>query len=431
MQLAEAMPGIAVWADGNGFSVNYSIDVIQDLRRLAVDGFNAFRHGGKEIGGVLYGRPKESGPAVLAYAELDCEHALGPRFFLSEKDHTAMAALMEPRDGLQAIGWFRAHTRSGLELDAKDRELFDRYFESPGSLGLVIKPTQWGPASAAFYARRDGGEIGPEPFREFAIELPRRQQADVIPIAADIPPNPLVAPMQAEPAPASDQRNRTQPVAAPSAPSPIARPRVQAPALNARRSWPWAMCAGALLGALITLVIDSRPSRQVHADAPPQASPIEATRVAEADRAAPDRAPSADLHSALHSAPDSSAATQAFEPPARKEEIKPKQRAARIPRIVPAEAAPPVSFPPPPPAMADFAAAPRSLDVALPLMSLVSPPSVPSGHASYTGPRQGRLIWTGDLARHGVIQMDGSRVSPGSLAGALPGVPLLLRIMSR
>jgi hypothetical protein len=49
--------------------------------------------------------------------------------------------------------------------------------------------------------------------------------------------------------------------------------------------------------------------------------------------------------------------------------------------------------------------------------------------AHYSGPQAGRVIWTGALARRGVVEIDGAHASVGSLNGRLPsGVPLSLRV---
>src|SRR5205085_4461218 len=46
----------------------------------------------------------------------------------------------------------------------------------------------------------------------------------------------------------------------------------------------------------------------------------------------------------------------------------------------------------------------------------------------YTGPRTGRLIWTGSLGRRGVVEIEGAHASIGSLSGLLPGVPLSIAV---
>ncbi len=405
---------MAVWEDASGVSIDYALDVLEDLRRLAVDGLNAFAHGGKEIGGVLYGRREESRIAVLSYAELECEHALGPRFVLSEKDHASMAHLMAPRDGFDAIGWFRAHTRNGLELDAKDRELFDRYFEQPLSAGLVLKPTQWGPATGAFYFRSASGEVGPDTVREFAIEPFRSNVTEESPAAPETPPAAL--------APAIAEQTISEPVVV--APSELARRNLSHAISRPRRSMALAMCGGVLVGALITLALQSGAARHAPADTHPAAAA--AATVAEvpvtgsADRAAPSLP--------IPPAPPPIESEPLAPPP--KNVAKPGPRQARIPRTAPVLSSAPVALPTPPAASLDFTAAPKLPDLALnPLLTAALTPASPAARKpAYTGPRKGRLIWTGDLARHGVIEIDGSRVSLGTLIGALPGVGLEIRV---
>jgi hypothetical protein len=57
-----------------------------------------------------------------------------------------------------------------------------------------------------------------------------------------------------------------------------------------------------------------------------------------------------------------------------------------------------------------------------------APAAPPVSAPSYTGPRSGRVIWTGALGRHGVVEIEGNHSNTGSLAGALPGVPVSIRI---
>ena len=72
-----------IW-ESEGVAVEYSLDALEEVRRQAVEGFNAFSHGGLEIGGVLYGIRDAGIVHVVAFAELASVHALGPGFVLSE-----------------------------------------------------------------------------------------------------------------------------------------------------------------------------------------------------------------------------------------------------------------------------------------------------------------------------------------------------------
>ena len=414
MLVHETTLDTAVWEDASGVCIDYALDVVEDLRRLAVDGFNAFAHGGREIGGVLYGRREESRVTVLSYAELDCEHALGPRFVLSEKDHAAMAGLMATREGLDAVGWFRAHTRSGLELDAKDRELFERYFEKPLSIGLNLKPTRWGPVSGAFYFRSDSGEIGPDAVREFTIEPPKRELAEEIPAVAETPSEVVAPPTLALVV--------AEPVFVPA--SSLARRGAGNTVSKEVRSWALAVCAGVLIGATVTVAIESGPTHNAAAESTARIAATPNVPVTgEADRAAP-------VLEAASPSVQTRIPTEPIEPPVNAA-IRPRPRQARIPGAAPAVSAAPSALPTPPTAALDLAAAPKVPDLALNrlLASVPGPADPPARKPAYAGPRRGRLIWTGDLARRGVIEIDGSRVSLGSVTGALPGVGLAVTVM--
>ncbi|MBL8294533.1 MAG: hypothetical protein JNN08_21995 [Bryobacterales bacterium] len=75
-------------------------------------------------------------------------------------------------------------------------------------------------------------------------------------------------------------------------------------------------------------------------------------------------------------------------------------------------AAAPVQTPPAPPQSAPSASVPQTLP---------SPEPV-SRPPAYSGPRAGKLIWTGVLPPGGTLTIDGRRASSGTFSGALPGV---------
>lgn len=112
--------------------------------------------------------------------------------------------------------------------------------------------------------------------------------------------------------------------------------------------------------------------------------------------------------------------------PALPAQTTPVRREARIPDIVLAAhigpvfpqipAAPPLSLP----------TAMQPLTAPLPVAAPVLPPALPS--KTYAGPRSGRIIWTGSMARRGVVEIERAHASIGSLSGGLPGVPVNLRI---
>jgi len=247
-----------------GVTVDCLPHVMEEARRLSVDGLLAFSHGGKEVGGVLYGIRHPGGIRVLLLAELDCEHALGPRFILSENDRVDLGRLMRPPAGLETVGWFRSHTRGGLELDPHDRKMFDRHFPDTAAVGLVLKPTPWGPATATFYLQgrhRDILPDQPHPFdvNPIALAAVKRtvEEERVIEETSEPAASEELAVVRHQPA-------GSLPAVAPAPVAEISRDpvRISAPRAGRRRAprWFWPACAGLALSGLVALFYGSRPS---------------------------------------------------------------------------------------------------------------------------------------------------------------------------
>lgn len=111
--------------------------------------------------------------------------------------------------------------------------------------------------------------------------------------------------------------------------------------------------------------------------------------------------------------------------------VEPERKAAplrvlRVEGSTPAVHAPAITVPAAPTLTAPSPepTAPQWLAAALPHPK---PPVVKPEAPMYSGPRSGRLIWTGMLGRRGVVEIEGSQVNAGTLSGALPGVPVSLR----
>ena len=73
--------------DGRGPRIEYAVPVLEEICAEAVEGLYRFRHGGVEIGGVLFGEADNGLVRILAYRPLECEHAFGPRFVLRSRPH--------------------------------------------------------------------------------------------------------------------------------------------------------------------------------------------------------------------------------------------------------------------------------------------------------------------------------------------------------
>jgi proteasome lid subunit RPN8/RPN11 len=163
--------------------------VLDDIRLSVVDAFFRAPRGGVEIGGVLLGALDGNRLRITGYAPLDCEHAFGPSFTLSERDQERLAELLKSAvpPGLRAVGWYHSHTRSEIFFSGPDLEIHQRFFPEPWQVALVLRPHTFQPTRAGFFFREQGGSIqGEASYAEFTLD--------------PLPPRPV----EVEPAPSFD-----------------------------------------------------------------------------------------------------------------------------------------------------------------------------------------------------------------------------------
>jgi hypothetical protein len=218
MATENAGSGFRSWGvEGHAIQIEYAVPALEEVCANAVDGLFRFRHGGMEVGGVLFGTAAGGRVRILTYRPLECEHAFGPRFVLSERDRAALKELLyapqrEPElRGLEPVGWYHSHTRSGVELRPHDLEIYDSYFPEPWQVALVVRPDNYGPARAGFFFReRDGTVHAQCAYEEFtslarrhgllsasSVEAPPAEE----PAAAAPPPEEPSTPASPEPEP--------------------------------------------------------------------------------------------------------------------------------------------------------------------------------------------------------------------------------------
>ena len=185
---------LGVWqAPECPFPIEYSTAVMDDIRAAAVDAFYALR-GGAEIGGVLLGKVQQ-GIRIEGFRAIECEHALGPSFALSDNDKRDLAGLLEElendgaRSGLHPLGWWVSHARSDLLLTGRDLDLYERYFPESWQVTLVLRPAHMKPTRAGFFFReRNGAMQSASSYREFLLHpIPRLKAAAVEPASAPEP----------------------------------------------------------------------------------------------------------------------------------------------------------------------------------------------------------------------------------------------------
>ncbi len=244
------------------FAVSYLPRVLDDIRLAVVDAFFSLPRGGAEIGGLLLGRHQANRVAITGWQQLDCEHAFGPSFALSDPDRARLAAMIaaaEKNPDSRPVGWYHSHTRSEIFLSEADQELHRHFFPEPWQVALVLRPHTFNPTRGGFFFRgRDGAIRADASCLEFVLDLlPVRP----LPSREPAPPAPLLEKLHALSAAAGSVIDvkeadvtevREEPPA--KVPEPAPRPAVQPPppsfltAPEPARRTPWLAAAGVLLG---------------------------------------------------------------------------------------------------------------------------------------------------------------------------------------
>ena len=259
------------------YIIEYSPRVLDDIRLAVVDAFYSLPRGGAEIGGILLGRFANGRISILDYQALDCEHAMGPSFTLSQNDQTQLADLLaaaqQRPDGVRPVGWYHSHTRSGIFLSDADQDIHNRFFPEPWQVALVLKPSTFEPTRGGFFFREADGSIrGSASYQEFVVEAqpirqvpsgaappmpaapqpPRRESevsGPVITQAPEAQPE-LRTEARPEPAPEPLPEVAPQPEAAQPEGESLRLPTPQFLQIKPERSWRWLKIVAALaLGA--------------------------------------------------------------------------------------------------------------------------------------------------------------------------------------
>ena len=158
-------------------SVEYLPGIMEEIRAYAMDGFRQLARGGLEMGGVLFGTREENRIRVSAWRAVECQHAKGPSFQLSEDDRRGLGELLQTAktdpqlSSLESVGWFVSHTRDGITLRDVDVRVFDSFFPRSWQITLVLQPSKDGSMRAGFFFREPDGTVNAHAsLREFSLE---------------------------------------------------------------------------------------------------------------------------------------------------------------------------------------------------------------------------------------------------------------------
>jgi proteasome lid subunit RPN8/RPN11 len=256
-----APPEFATWSvSGHAIRIEYSSEVLSEIRATAVEGYHRVRRGGVETGGILFGTHQKNTVRISAWRPVACEYSTGPSFVLSEQEAAKLEESLQAwrndpeLTALEAVGWYRAHNRSEILLSDSDQQFFARFFPEPWQVALIVRPASFAPTRAGFFFREADGSLRTQSsHREFVLPQPQAvARAEEMPIAAEPPveaglemppasePPPVVE--TADPVPVTNRAPLVLPV-------PHAEPR------NASPRWKWYGAAVVVVVAAVTLVL--------------------------------------------------------------------------------------------------------------------------------------------------------------------------------
>jgi proteasome lid subunit RPN8/RPN11 len=240
-------------------SIEYPLEVMEEIRAFACDELLQLSHGGDEVGGVLFGTRHDDLIRVLTWRPMACEHTKGESLRLSYNDRMNLAVQLEVArqnedlKDLRPVGWFVSHLRGSVALSDSDLEIYNGFFPEAWQTALVICHQGNGRAQAGFFMREADGKLQTEAsYQTFdlapvnAVAAARKvaiaSAPEVAPLQtppASMPKEPeereVAEPFLAEPRDLPAPAYHSSPVqASPVQASPVQAPAVQAPPLRDR-----------------------------------------------------------------------------------------------------------------------------------------------------------------------------------------------------
>ena len=244
MSTGDAPVVYASWTQPGGlFTVEYSVPIFHEIDVVVSEGYRRIAHGGIEVGGLLFGRPTADGIRLEAFLPIECEHAAGPSFKLSERDVAGLRKQMglpppgqAGVSGLQVVGWFIAHTRSELQMNEMEAALFNEVLPGPGKITALVKPEKFKATRFTFLVRGADGSLERDGVdQSFVLPLPGRaaHAETVVPAVAPerttLRREPLDEPVKAPPPAAPVPPPPVEPVSSPVAPVPTSPAQIPVP----------------------------------------------------------------------------------------------------------------------------------------------------------------------------------------------------------
>jgi hypothetical protein len=257
--------GFAAWsAPEVAWTIEYPLEVMDEIRAYACDELMQLSHGGADVAGVMFGSQRTGAIRILTWRPIASEYSEGETLRLSHRDRMSLAVQLEVartnpelRD-LRPVGWFVSHPNGAVAMTSSDLEVHAGFFPESAQVTLVIHPTEGGFAEAGFFVREADGSLHPdassqdfmlEPLRALPAQSPLAQAPPAQALPAQAPPAAVnVAEPASQEIAASESRAPGLAAARPSPPHPDVPIFVTDEPLPARERWLWAIPIALALG---------------------------------------------------------------------------------------------------------------------------------------------------------------------------------------
>jgi hypothetical protein len=207
-QLVSSLPVVAGKTSGpvsrwdapdGSCSVTLGFDLMDELRRQAIEAYLSLPKRGAEIGGLLFGTVRQGASIAFhidACQDLPCEYRFGPSYRLSETDHILVSERLAQHqcEGSQpVIGLYRSYTGREAALDQTDLELMRTVLPHPHRISLLLQPLSAEKCMARFQLGGDDETAAGRLYEPFLIET---GQLTVEAPAEPEPPHAAVGPAE-------------------------------------------------------------------------------------------------------------------------------------------------------------------------------------------------------------------------------------------
>jgi hypothetical protein len=210
------------------WTIEYPLEVMDEIRGYACNELSQFPHGGAEVAGVMFGSVRPGVIRILTWRPIASEYAEGETLRLSHRDRMNLAVQLEVARAnpelkdLRPVGWFVTHPNGDVAMNASDLEVHGGFFPESAQVTLVICPTTGGRAEAGFFVREADGNVRSDAsYHRFVLKPSPAPLPQALPSQAPAsePPASLVPAPPASPSPAPVSEAPASQAPAPQAPA--------------------------------------------------------------------------------------------------------------------------------------------------------------------------------------------------------------------